>query len=174
MGSDAEFYENKPGIEVEGRDSEDGKSRHLFSETTQNFSRQLRSHAKSMLSDQKSRIVSQLESMALALKQSVGKMREQHNESAARITEIGADGIERFSNRLRRTDPSSIARDLEDFARRRPVVLAGAALAAGFLIGQILSDLKEGTSAKSGAAGSKTTSSLDWHPEGSGDRYYEH
>jgi hypothetical protein len=59
------------------------------------------------------------------------EVRGQGDEETARLTEAAADRAERMSGYLRASDGDKFLRDLEGFARRRPMLAA----AAGFLVG---------------------------------------
>jgi len=59
------------------------------------------------------------------------ELRGQGDEETARLTEAAADRAERLSGYLRDSDGDRFLRDIEGFARRRPV----AAATAGFLVG---------------------------------------
>ena len=58
-------------------------------------------------------------------------LRGQGDEETARLTEAAADRAERLSGYLRDSDGDRFLRDIEGFARRRPMVAA----TAGFLVG---------------------------------------
>ena len=61
----------------------------------------------------------------------------QGDEETARLTEATADRAERLSGYLRDSDGDRFLRDIEGFARRRPVVAA----TADFLVGLVASRL---------------------------------
>ena len=58
-------------------------------------------------------------------------LRGEGDEETARLTEAAADRAERLSGYLRDSDGDRFLRDIEGFARRRPMVAA----TAGFLVG---------------------------------------
>lgn len=107
------------------------------------------------------------------MKQAGENLRVQQNDSVARLTEVSAEGIDRLAGRLRESDIDDLFGQAEDFARRRPEVVAGVALAAGFVLGQILSDLGEEWTQKPRVFREKTESSLEYHPEENEEAYYE-
>jgi hypothetical protein len=64
-----------------------------------------------------------------------GELRGEGDEQTAKLTEAAADRAERLGAYLRDSDGDKFLRDIEDFARRRPMVAA----TAGFLIGMVAS-----------------------------------
>ncbi len=156
---------------AEGREAQ-GSLKDLFSEAARKFSRQFKSQAVSILSDEKDSITGQLETFAQALNQAGEKLREQ-NGSVAKLTEMGAEGIEKFASRLRQSDLNALLGQAEDFARRKPGVVAGVALAAGFVFGQVLSDFGSKWSERPRIFGRKTESSLEYHPQDNEEAYHE-
>ncbi len=157
---------------AEGRETEGSSVRDLFSEAARKFSQQFKSQAMSILSDEKNNITGQLETFAQALNQAGEKLREQ-NGSAAKLAETGAEGIEKFANRLRQSDLNALLDQAEDFARRRPGIVAGVALAAGFVFGQVLADFGAKWSERPKILRRKTESSLEYHPQENEEAYYE-
>ena len=70
--------------------------------------------------------------MAQALRQSGEKLRSQGEaQQAADVAEGAADRIERLGGYLEQTKRDALLRDVEDFARRRPWMIAGIGMLAG-------------------------------------------
>jgi ElaB/YqjD/DUF883 family membrane-anchored ribosome-binding protein len=109
----------------------------------QYIARQMKLQARTIFSDQKARLSRRLESVVYSLRNSGSKLREQDQSSTAEIMEKGAEEVERLSDSLRRKDMDDLVKGVEDFARRRPAIFAGMALAAGFMLGQVLSSSRE-------------------------------
>jgi ElaB/YqjD/DUF883 family membrane-anchored ribosome-binding protein len=131
-------------------DSGDGRSREFLDEitrqskdVTQYIARQIKLQARTVISDQKTRLSRRLETIVYSLRNSGSKLREQDQSSTAEIAEKGAEEVERLSESLRRKDVDELIKDVEEFARQRPAVFAGMALAAGFLLGQVISSSRE-------------------------------
>lgn len=125
----------------------DGQSREMLEEITrqsrdaaQYVARQIKLRARTALSDQKVRLSRRLEAIGDSLRISGSKLREQDQISTAEIMEKSAEKVERLSNSLRRKDIDELVEGIEDLARKRPAVFAGLALAAGFVLGQVLSN----------------------------------
>jgi hypothetical protein len=73
--------------------------------------------------------------MADAARRVAGELRGEGQEETARLADTAAERVERFGGYLRDSDGEQFIRDIEDFARRRPLVAA----AGGFLIGLVAS-----------------------------------
>ena len=74
----------------------------------------------------------QARKMAHVLRQSGGQMREEgQGQQVAGLAEGAADRIERLGGYLEQTSGNEILRDVEEFARRRPWIVAGFGLVAG-------------------------------------------
>jgi hypothetical protein len=71
--------------------------------------------------------------MAETIRQNATSMREQGQDGPARFAEQAADRVQAVGMYLRDNDGDRILSDVEDFARRQPVVVAAGAFALGFL-----------------------------------------
>ena len=81
----------------------------------------------------------QARKMAQALRQSGEKLRGQGEaQQAADVAEGAADRIERLGGYLERTSGDALLRDVEDFSRRRPWMIAGIGLMAGLAASRFL------------------------------------
>jgi hypothetical protein len=80
-----------------------------------------------------------LDTLAEVLEEAVDKLREKQDDSLAGIMEIGSKSIMRLSGNLRKTSPDKIIGEMEDFARNKPGIFLGAAVAAGILLGRVFS-----------------------------------
>jgi hypothetical protein len=63
---------------------------------------------------------------------------ERSSEQVAHFTEMAADQVERFGGYLQRASGEELLRDAEDFARRRPWMVAGFGLLAGLAASRFL------------------------------------
>jgi hypothetical protein len=81
----------------------------------------------------------QLAQTAGDVRQIGAQLREQDNDGAARLADMAAERLESFAGYLSGADPDRIIDDVEDFARSRPWLAAGAGLAAGFAVTRALS-----------------------------------
>jgi ElaB/YqjD/DUF883 family membrane-anchored ribosome-binding protein len=74
----------------------------------------------------------QARKMAQVLRQSGGQMRQEgQGQQVAGLAEGAADRIERLGGYLEQTSGDELLRDVEQFARRRPWIVAGCGLVAG-------------------------------------------
>lgn len=81
----------------------------------------------------------QARQVAEALRHSGEQLREQGGgQQAAGVTEGAAERIERLGGYLEQTSGDEILRDVEDFARRRPWMVAGIGLAVGLAASRFL------------------------------------
>jgi hypothetical protein len=71
-------------------------------------------------------------SMAESIRQSVQSMREQGQDAPARMAEQAADRVQALGLYLRDNDGNRILADVEDFARRQPLIVAAGAFVVGF------------------------------------------
>jgi hypothetical protein len=65
-------------------------------------------------------------------------LRQEGNETPARVAEQAADRIEQLGSYLESKRGDEMLRDVEDFARRRPWLVAGIGLAAGLAASRFL------------------------------------
>jgi ElaB/YqjD/DUF883 family membrane-anchored ribosome-binding protein len=81
----------------------------------------------------------QARQMAQALRRSAEQLREQGDgPQVAGVTEGVAERIERVGGYLDQTSGDELLRDVEDFARRRPWMIAGAGLMVGLAASRFL------------------------------------
>ena len=102
----------------------------------QNTARQVSAQAKqgatSQLESQKERAVDSLVTVAQALRQTGQHLNEQDQGTVGTYIEKAAERVEGFTNHLRANDVPQLLAETQAFARRRPAVFLGAALALGF------------------------------------------
>ena len=96
----------------------------------------------------------QARKMAQALRRSGEQLSNEGNgQQAAELAENAADRIERLGGYLERTSGEELVRDVEDFARRRPWMIAGMGLVAGLAASRFLkasAERRYGGSAQTG------------------------
>jgi ElaB/YqjD/DUF883 family membrane-anchored ribosome-binding protein len=96
----------------------------------------------------------QARKMAQALRRSGEQLANEGNgQQAAGLAEGAADRIERLGSYLERTSGDELVRDVEDFARRRPWMVAGIGLVAGLAASRFLKASSEGRYEGSAQAG---------------------
>ncbi len=91
-----------------------------------------RSKLSETLDERTSQAGGQARKLAQVLRQSGGQMREQNEgQQVAGIAEGAADRIERLGGYLEQTSGNELLQDVEEFARRRPWMVAGFGLIVG-------------------------------------------
>ena len=80
----------------------------------------------------------QLRSMTEAVRGSAARLREQDQHGPARAVEGAAERGDRLASYLSESDGEQLLADVEDFARRQPLVVAGAGLLVGLVAARAL------------------------------------
>ena len=104
---------------------------------------------KSQLANQKHEASQRMVPVQTALRETGQQLRKQGQGSVAQYADKAADQVERFSGYLRETEIDEIVDEARGFARRRPAVFLGGAVALGFLATRFL----KSTSQEAGPAG---------------------
>jgi ElaB/YqjD/DUF883 family membrane-anchored ribosome-binding protein len=148
--------------------------------TAQDKAVELKEQGKSKLGetlDQRTNEVgSQARKMAQALRRSGEQLSsEGDGQQVAGLAEGAADRIDRFGGYLERTSGAELVRDMEDFARRRPWMVAGMGLLAGLAASRFLKASSErryggpmtgaGSSSRYGHGMSPTGNAGDRYPD---------
>jgi len=81
---------------------------------------------------------SQARSIAQALRSSTDRLQEDGNTQAVNVANRAADQIERVGSYLEQRSGDDMLRDVENFARRRPWMIAGASLLVGIAASRFL------------------------------------
>jgi ElaB/YqjD/DUF883 family membrane-anchored ribosome-binding protein len=112
----------------------------------------------------------QVRKMAQALRQSGEQMRDQgEGGHVVGVAEGAADRFERLGGYLEQTSGDELLRDVEEFARRRPWMVAGMGLVAGIAASRFLkasSERRYGSAQRSGYTGRQ---GYDTAPSGHAD-----
>ncbi len=103
----------------------------------------VRQGATSQLSTQKNKATEGIGTVAQAVRQASQQLRTQQHETIANYIDQAANQLERFSTRLRDKDVGELVRDAQQFARRRPAVFVGSALALGLLGARFLKSSRD-------------------------------
>ena len=120
---------------------------------------------KSQLANQKHEASQRMVPVQTALRETGQQLRKQGQGSVAQYADTAADQLERFSGYLRETEVDEIVDEARGFARRRPAIFLGGAVALGFLTTRFL----KSTSQEAGPAGNgsaATTSTTVTHGTG--------
>jgi hypothetical protein len=98
-----------------------------------NSFRQARESAASSLNQSRQQAAQRIGKIATAIRTTSDHLRSEDQPRVADLTESLAEQAERLSSYLRNRDLTGFRDDLQNFARRRPAVAMGAALAVGML-----------------------------------------
>lgn len=98
----------------------------------------VRERATAQLNTQKDRATDGLGSIAQAVRQTTGKLREERQDTIAQYVDKAAEQIERLSNTLREKDVAELLEDAQRFARRQPALFIGGSFAAGLIAARFL------------------------------------
>jgi hypothetical protein len=101
-----------------------------------------------------------------ALRETGQLLRKLGQGSVAQYADEAADQVERFSGYLRETDVDEIVDEARGFARRRPAVFLGGAVALGFLATRFLKSSSQEAGNGSAATAAATTSTTVTHGTG--------
>ena len=92
-----------------------------------------RDRAAAQLSTQKDLLSAGLGNVASAARQSTQMLRERQHDAVAQYVDRAADGLDRFSTRLRERDVNDIMSDVGRAAKKQPALFVGAAVALGVI-----------------------------------------
>ncbi len=102
------------------------------------FSEKATRHGKSVLEEQKHTAASQLDGVAEALRHAADQLSSDGQETIADLAGRAASGLGGFASKLREKDVDSLVDEVEHFARSKPAMFIGGAVAAGFLLSRFL------------------------------------
>jgi hypothetical protein len=109
----------------------------MSSRRSQDLAHEAKETGKSLLESQKRAAADSLEGWAHALRRTAEQL-QQDDSSVASIARSAADSLAEFSGSLRSRDVTSLMTQAQDFARRRPALFLGGAVAGGFLLARFL------------------------------------
>jgi hypothetical protein len=121
---------------------------------------------KSQLANQKHEASQRMVPVQTALRETGQQLRKQGQGSVAQYADKAADQVERFSGYLRETEIDEIVDEARGFARRRPAVFLGGAVALGFLATRFLKSTSQEAGNGSAATSAATTSTTVTHGTG--------
>ncbi|MDX6495380.1 MAG: hypothetical protein QOE17_1366 [Gaiellales bacterium] len=124
---------------------EQGKVAELADETKQvvtakasEAAEQGRSQLRSQVDQRSDQVAEQIAAISGALRSGATDLRSKGKGSQASMVEQGADKIEQLAERIRVSDADQLLRDAEAYARRRPMLVTVAGIAAGFGLARML------------------------------------
>ena len=127
-----------------------------FKEQAQSAAETLRQQGEGFFHEQKSKAASELTTLSSAIRSAADRLRSDDESHAARYAEMAADKLEGAAQVLGEQDLGSLAREVEQAARRRPELFLGGMFLAGLGISRFLK-----------ASRQESDASRDWRPQGS-------
>jgi hypothetical protein len=98
----------------------------------------IRERAAAQLSTQKDLLSSGLGNVATAARQSTQHLRERQHDAIAQYVDRAADGLDRFSTRLRDRDVNQLMADVGRAAKKQPALFVGTAVALGVIAARLV------------------------------------
>ena len=92
-----------------------------------------RDQLRTQIDERTTQVGDQVSSAAQAFRQAAEQLRQQGSDRAGSLVETVAERGERLGSYLSGADGASVLREVEEFARRQPLAVAGAGVVAGFL-----------------------------------------
>lgn len=92
----------------------------------------------SILEERKQRTAAELGHFGTALKQTAGKLRDEHDDQLASYADRAAASLNRASNYLQERGPGELTSDLEQATRRQPELVLGGLFVAGLGLSRFL------------------------------------
>ncbi len=101
-----------------------------------------RTKLNSVIANKKGKAAESIGAVSSAFRTVSQHLRDQNQETIAGYAEKAAANVDRFSGYLQQHDAEDIINEAEDFVRRRPVLVIGSVIAAGFLMARFLRSSK--------------------------------
>jgi hypothetical protein len=121
---------------------------------------------KSQLETQKHQAAQRMTPVQMALRETAQQLRKQGQEPISQYADKASDQVERFSGYLRETSVDEITDEVRGFARSRPALFLGSAVALGFLGTRFLKSSSQGQTTRDGWSGAGTSSATVSHGTG--------
>lgn len=107
--------------------------------------------------ERKSQAAEFVQDMSSAIEKGSAELRQRGREQSAAYVDIAAGELARFGERLQGREVGELLNEVERFARRRPGLLFGAALLAGFGMVRFAMSSRERVRQEAGSAGESTS-----------------
>lgn len=120
---------------------------------------------KSQLETQKHQAAQRMTPVQMALRETAQQLRKQGQGPVAGYADKASDQVERFSGYLRETEVDEMVDEVRGFARSRPALFLGSAVALGFLGTRFLKSSSQGQTG-GGWSGAGTSSATVSHGSG--------
>ena len=122
-----------------------GEKKTWSSQEAEHLREELQRKGESLLSEQKGSLAEILNGIANALDKSAPHFDEEGQPNTSRYTREAAENLHRFARDLRERDIESLKRQVTDLARQQPALIAGGAVALGFLASRFFKSSAEHT-----------------------------
>lgn len=116
---------------------------------------QVKQQGKSQLTSQKANVAQSLQSVAQAADQFSQQLRQSNQAPVAGVVSQASGQVRRVSEYLNGNDISDIVDDVEDFARRQPLLFLGGALALGALAARFIKSSGQATRNSGGGSSNR-------------------
>lgn len=116
---------------------------HAASSMARDAAEQAKRQARTMVDDQKRRAADQLDGVARALRRTAGNLDDENQNALGMVAERAAEQVERLGHAMRERNVEDAVAELEAFARRRPEIVIGGAVAAGLMLARFLKSSSE-------------------------------
>jgi hypothetical protein len=159
-----------------GSSSQVGQAAEQAKQQTQQFAQQARQQAselanrgneqiKSQLDNQKHQAAQRMTPVQAALRETGQQLRNQGQGPVAEYADKAADQVERFAGYLRENDADQLLDEARGFARRRPAIFVGSAVALGFFATRFLKSTSQEASVGNGSGTATSTATVTYGTE---------
>lgn len=97
-----------------------------------------RTKVESMISERKGQAAERIGAVSNAFRSVSQQLRDQNQAAIAQYADRAAENVDRLSGYLQQHEAEEIISEAENFVRKRPALVIGGALAAGFLVARFL------------------------------------
>ena len=105
---------------------------------THTLAKTLREHSRTLVDEQKSRAAEEIQHLGAAIRSAAEQLHDQKSESLARYIDTAANSLEGVARYVEEMDFADVAREVEQFARRRPALLLGGIFLAGLGVARFI------------------------------------
>ena len=126
------------------------------SEQATALTRTIRERGQNLVDGQKSRAAAEIMNLGAAVRRAADKLHDQNSEALARYVDTAAESLDGVARYVEESDLTDLAREVEQFARRRPALIVGGVFLAGLALGRFV---KAGQTTGEGPTSSASSSS---------------
>ena len=159
-----------------GNSSQVGQATEQAKQQGQQFAQQARQQAselanrgneeiKGQLANQKHQAAQRMTPVQAALRETGQQLRNQGQGPVAEYADKAADQVERFAGYLRENDVDQLLDEARGFARRRPALFLGSAVAIGFFATRFLKSTSQEAAVGNGSGTATSTATVTYGTE---------